>query len=137
IAEDSEEKMLHALRIECKKLRYLMEFFSSLFPAKEIALLIGQLKQLQNNLGEFNDLRVQQEHLSSIVTELSDEELQVRRTILAVGSLIGALDDKKLQVKEAFAQTFTDFMAPATQQLVKALCACQRKRLPGDNPGFV
>ena len=32
---DSEDEMLHALRIECKKLRYLLEFFASLFPAKE------------------------------------------------------------------------------------------------------
>lgn len=137
ISEDAEEKKLHALRIECKTLRYLIEFFASLFPAIEIALLTRQLKKLQDNLGEFNDLCVQQEYLLSLAAELPGEGPPARRTILAVGSLIGALDDKKQQVKGAFAQTFTDFVAPATQQLVKALFTCQRKRRPCDNPGFV
>jgi CHAD domain-containing protein len=55
ILTNSEDEMLHALRIECKKLRYLLEFFASLFPAKETNQLIGQLKKLQTNLGDFND----------------------------------------------------------------------------------
>jgi CHAD domain-containing protein len=119
--------MLHALRIECKKLRYLMEFFASLFPAKEINELIRQLKKLQNNLGDFNDLCVQQEYLLSLAVEFPDDRRQSRRTILAVGSLIGRLDAEKSRVKDSFAQTFTGFAAKANQKLFKSLFATAKK----------
>ena len=66
ILENAEDEMLHVLRIHCKKLRYLMEFFSSLFPRKKINVLIEQLKKLQDNLGDFNDLCVQEEYLLNI-----------------------------------------------------------------------
>ena len=127
ILENSDDEMLHALRIECKKLRYLMEFFASLFPAKEINELIRQLKKLQNNLGDFNDLCVQQAYLLSLAAEFPDDGQQSRRTILAVGSLIGRLDVEKSRVKDSFAQTFTGFAAPANQKLFKALFATAKK----------
>lgn len=129
ILENSEDEMLHALRIECKKLRYLMEFFSSLFPAKEINELIQQLKKLQNNLGDFNDLCVQQEYLLNLAAEIpDDQQSQSRRTILAVGSLIGSLDAEKSRVKDSFAQTFIGFAAPANQKLFKTLFATTNKK---------
>ncbi|MBT8371362.1 MAG: CHAD domain-containing protein, partial [Deltaproteobacteria bacterium] len=70
ILENAEDEMLHVLRIHCKKLRYLMEFFSSLFPRKKINVLIDQLKKLQDNLGDFNDLCVQEEYLLNISREM-------------------------------------------------------------------
>ena len=54
---------VHALRIETKKLRYLMELFSELFPPDDMKRLIKHLKGLQDNLGRFNDFSVQQEFL--------------------------------------------------------------------------
>ena len=56
ILANTQDELLHALRIEAKKLRYLMEFFASLFPHNQMRKLVGQLKRLQDNLGEFNDL---------------------------------------------------------------------------------
>ena len=128
--------MLHALRIECKKLRYLMEFFASLFPAKEINELIQQLKKLQNNLGDFNDLCVQQEYLLNLAAEIpDDQQSQSRRTILAVGSLIGSLDAEKSRVKDSFAQTFIGFAAPANQKLFKTLFVSVKKGRDHTGPG--
>jgi CHAD domain-containing protein len=45
----------HAARIEAKRLRYVLEPFRSAIPGAEE--LIGRLKQLQNQLGRFQDLR--------------------------------------------------------------------------------
>lgn len=59
---------LHELRIECKKLRYLLEFFRSLFPAAEIAAVLAHLKHLQELLGEMNDLEVQKERLLQLAS---------------------------------------------------------------------
>jgi CHAD domain-containing protein len=123
ILENTEDKMLHVLRIECKKLRYLMEFFASLFPRKKINILIEQLKKLQDNLGDFNDLCVQGEYLLNIAEELPTTDQQSKKVVAAIGSLIGSLDRKKQFVKEAFTKTFTDFALPANKKLFRELFA--------------
>ena len=70
---------------------------------------------------------MQQAYLLSIAAEIPDDRHQSRRTILAVGSLIGRLDAEKSRVKDSFAQTFTGFAAPANQKLFKALFATAKK----------
>jgi CHAD domain-containing protein len=127
ILANTEDKMLHVLRIECKKLRYLMEFFASLFPRKKVNTLIGQLKNLQDNLGDFNDLCVQQEYLLNISAELPAGQRQVKKTLVAIGSLIETLDHEKQSVKDAFASTFTDFAAPENRELFRQLFAAGEK----------
>ena len=123
ISENTEDEMLHVLRIHCKKLRYLMEFFSSLFPREKINTLIEQLKNLQDNLGDFNDLCVQKEYLLNIIEELPMTQQQNKKTLAAIGSLIGALDKEKQAVRDAFAKTFTDFAGSANQELFRELFA--------------
>jgi CHAD domain-containing protein len=110
--ENTEDEKLHALRIACKKLRYLMEFFSSLFPRKKINILIGQLKTLQDNLGDFNDLCVQEAYLLNIADESSTTGQKQTKLLLAIGSLIGTMDREKQIVKDAFAKTFADYASP-------------------------
>ena len=127
ILANTEDELLHALRIECKKLRYLIEFFANLFPRKKINSLIAQLKTLQDNLGDFNDLCVQQDYLLNIATELTGDQQQLKKTLVAIGSLVEALNREKQTVRDAFARTFTDFAAPANQALFKELFAAETK----------
>ena len=121
ILENAEDEMLHALRIHCKKLRYLMEFFASLFPRKKINVLINQLKKLQDNLGDFNDLCVQEEYLLNISREMPANQRQIRKTLVAIGSLIGTLARERQIVKDAFAETFTEFASPGNRELFQEL----------------
>jgi len=121
ILENTEDEMLHVLRIQCKKLRYLMEFFSSLFPRKKINILIEQLKKLQDNLGDFNDLCVQEDYLFNITKKLPATQQQLKKTLVAIGSLIGTLDRERQTVKDAFAKTFTDFASSKNQGLFREL----------------
>ena len=123
ILENTEDERLHALRIECKKLRYLMEFFSSLFPRKRIKILIQQLRKLQDNLGDFNDLCVQEEYLLNTADELPITDPQSKKTLEAIGSLIGTLDREKQLVKNAFARTFTEYASPENKNLFRKLFA--------------
>ena len=123
ILENAEDEMLHALRIHCKKLRYLMEFFASLFPRKKINVLINQLKKLQDNLGDFNDLCVQEEYLLNISQEIPANQRQIRKTLVAIGSLIGTLARERQIVKDAFAETFTEFASPGNKELFQELFA--------------
>jgi CHAD domain-containing protein len=121
ILEDTKDEMLHLLRIECKKLRYLLEFFSSLFPRKKVNVLIEQLKKLQDNLGDFNDYCVQEEYLLKIAEELPATDQQSKKTLVAIGSLIGTLDREKQAAKDAFAKTFTDYASPANKTSFREL----------------
>jgi CHAD domain-containing protein len=129
ILENAEDEMLHVLRIHCKKLRYLMEFFSSLFARKKINVLIAQLKKLQDNLGDYNDLCVQEEYLLNITKELPATQRQLKKTLVAIGSLVGTLGRERQIVKNAFAETFTEFASQGNKRLFKELFAS--KSQPG------
>jgi hypothetical protein len=102
-----------------------MEFFASLFHPEAINSLIDQLKRLQDNLGDFNDLRVQEEYLLNVAKQLSVSRGQTERIFLAIGSLVGALAGDRKIVRSAFAKTFADFSAPANKELFQNLFAAQ------------
>ena len=64
--KDMQSEQRHAVRITAKKLRYASEFFSSLFPAKQVSPFIKQLSRLQDSLGQLNDMHVAANLLQSI-----------------------------------------------------------------------
>jgi CHAD domain-containing protein len=110
IDDRSPDTDLHRLRISCKKLRYLLEFFASLYPPDNIGQLIKQLKKLQDNLGEFNDLSVQQAELRSFLGKPSARRSTV--TSAAIGALIAKLENRHREVRREFADVFRVFAAP-------------------------
>jgi CHAD domain-containing protein len=61
-------EQLHELRIEFKKLRYTFEFFREVLGA-EIKAVIGDLKGLQDHLGDLNDAQVATQILSQFLTD--------------------------------------------------------------------
>ena len=119
---ESPDTLLHALRIQTKKLRYLLEFFRSLFPLDEIDLLIRHLKKLQNNLGEFNDLSVQQTMLGTFRSPRRSEDLeQMLAVAAALGGLITHLADRQQQVRGQFEETFVEFAGSENRALLQAI----------------
>lgn len=62
----------HRVRIVLKKLRYAVEFFGSLYPAKTTAAYKRSLKRMQNNLGHLNDIAVADRLLVSLPIPLGD-----------------------------------------------------------------
>jgi CHAD domain-containing protein len=121
IDDASPDKDLHGLRIGCKRLRYLLEFFRSLFPAKKIDELIKHLKDLQDNLGEFNDLTIQQKNLGAY---LERSESNARRTQLgtaAIGGLLAVLHNRQDEVRKEFYLRFAEFDSKRVHLLCKEL----------------
>ena len=59
IDDDSPAEDLHELRKVGKELRYLLEFFASLYPAEVVKPFVKTLKGLQDQLGRFQDREVQ------------------------------------------------------------------------------
>lgn len=122
ILDHTEDQLLHDLRLECKRLRYLLEFFDGLYPRKRIARLVTTLKRLQDTLGSFTDLAVQQEALLALAEQLpTDDDLATRRTLIAVGVLIQLLANEQQTVKAEFAGRFARFASPASRRRYRAL----------------
>lgn len=118
IKDASPDDKLHRLRIECKKLRYMLEFFRSYYPDREMRTLIRHLKDFQDNLGEFNDLTVQQDDLNAYL-ERSREASRFRNA--AIGGLITALNNRQLRVRNDFHRRFEDFDSKENRSLYREL----------------
>jgi len=120
IHPDSPPEALHELRKDCKKLRYLIEFFQSLYPKPEIRELIKQLKILLDNLGEFQDLQVQAEALEGFGEQMLKEGAPAR-TLMAMGILVGQLLERQEQAREAFFDLFEQFGSEQNLQAYRQL----------------
>lgn len=112
---------LHALRIECKKLRYLLEFFAELFPPDEVTPLLKQLKRLQDNLGAVSDLNDQRDYLLSIVEALEIDRTQTRKALVATGFLLSAMARDQQSSRAEFAGIFEDFASTANRKQFRRL----------------
>jgi len=112
---------VHRLRIQGKKLRYLLELFYSLYPKTEMGLLIKELKQLQEVLGNFNDLEVQQHRLRSCASELASSHPASAATAEAVARLLEHLARRQQQERERFHQRFAVFDQTANRDRFQAL----------------
>lgn len=121
INDDSPAADLHQLRIECKKLRYLLEFFASLFTEQEITRLIKQLKKLQDNLGDLNDLSVQQKSLKKYLESIAPENIDSQITASAIGGLIASLYQQQQNVRKTFARTFAEFSGQDNEKIYQKL----------------
>lgn len=100
------DQAIHSLRLQCKKLRYSLDFFSSLFPSTRLSKVAKSLRRLQDTLGEFNDLAVQQEALISYYRDIKHADPDLG---LAVGVLIGAMDKRQLEVRREVSRLFRKF----------------------------
>ena len=109
INKKSPDSDLHKLRIDCKKLRYLMEFFSGLFPREEIIILIAQLKKLQTCLGEFNDYSVQQIYLENYLANIPGATTNSIEMAATIGALITTSHQEKQNRRDAFFKIFKNF----------------------------
>jgi CHAD domain-containing protein len=57
---------LHSVRKQAKKLRYAIEFFAPLFPAKPVRRFVDRLTDLQEALGSLNDAAVAAELMAQL-----------------------------------------------------------------------
>jgi len=128
IRDDSPAEHLHELRKSCKKLRYLLEFFQSLYPKDCVKELIKQLKELLDMLGRFQDQAVQAAHLRETAVEMHREGTGDIDTLLAMGALIGQLLSTQQQARGQFAEVFAHFDNAANGERFEDCFRSKRKR---------
>jgi CHAD domain-containing protein len=113
---DGEDKdsAMHRLRIQGKKFRYLMEFFCSLFPEKATAKLLQEMKSLQDDLGDFNDLAVQIAKFQKDLPAMSKNP-QVGDSL---AGLIEGLDARKKRLRKRCLSRCKGFQGRAKKDLL-------------------
>jgi CHAD domain-containing protein len=109
---------LHRLRIDGKKLRYLLEFFRSAFPPQKADPAFAALKRLQDNLGEFNDLRVQQTALPLFARRLGTKGKALTDTHLLIGRLLERLARRERRVRRNYHGEFKHFASDEFARLI-------------------
>ncbi|NKN31777.1 CHAD domain-containing protein [Marichromatium bheemlicum] len=121
IAADAPPEALHALRKRCKKLRYMMEFFSRLYPPREIRAAIRQTKTLLDHLGGFQDRTVQAARLRRLAERMYAMGEADSDTLLAIGALIGQLLAQQQRYRQDFAAVFDAFYAKRSRARLRGL----------------
>jgi CHAD domain-containing protein len=132
ITPDSPAEDLHELRKSCKKLRYLLEFFSSLYPKRRVRTPIKILKTLLGELGRFQDLAVQAEKLRAIAQAMRDEGRAETDTLLALGVLVGDLLRRQQSARDAIAPNRAAFSGKENRRSFERLFAPIERRKGGE-----
>jgi CHAD domain-containing protein len=117
IDADSPHEALHDLRKKGKELRYLLEFFASLYPSSVVKPMVTTLKALQDVLGRFQDREVQADRMRSLGDEVAALDGGAA-ALMAMGVLVQRLSDEQAEARAHFAETFAGFSAKPQRKLV-------------------
>jgi CHAD domain-containing protein len=123
IVAQSPPESLHDLRKRAKELRYLLEFFAPLYEPAAYRKVTGDLKKLQDCLGEFQDNQVQREEISALAEAMLADQAAPAATLLAMGEIAARLAVSQQRARAEFADRFASFAGPAGQQRIRALLA--------------
>jgi CHAD domain-containing protein len=118
IDESSPPEALHELRKKGKELRYLLEFFASLYPAAVVKPMVRSLKALQDTLGRFQDRQVQAELLRSLADEVRTLD-DGASALIAMGQLVERLEEQQAAARAEFAERFAAFASRQQRALVR------------------
>ncbi len=121
ITQDSPPESLHDLRKRAKELRYLLEFFAPLHDPVANKKVVGDLKQLQDCLGEFQDSQVQRGEIHALADAMLAEHAAPAATLLAMGEIAANLAISQAEAREDFSMRFARFAGPAGQQRMRTL----------------
>jgi len=119
--EDADVATLHALRIEFKRLRYVVSIFTDVLGSSANDF-IEELKTIQEHLGKIADIRAAKDRLSDIASDF-DPQAQVDSST-ALQHYIEHLDDEQDDLRDSFAEVWKHFNTKTVQrQLSNAVSA--------------
>jgi len=121
ITADSPPESLHDLRKRAKELRYLLEFFAPLHDPVAYRKVVGELKSLQDCLGDFQDSQVQREEIHTLADAMLAERAAPAATLLAMGEIAAKLTLSQAEARADFARRFARFAGPAGQERIDVL----------------
>jgi len=121
ITPSSPHESLHDLRKRCKELRYALEFFAPLFPPAAYGAVLGDLKRLQDCLGEFQDTEVQIGEIRTLATSMLAAGEAPAVTLLAMGEVTAGLAARQAVARTEFERRFAAFAGADGQRRMSLL----------------
>jgi CHAD domain-containing protein len=121
ITPQSPPESLHDLRKRAKELRYALEFFAPLHDRAAQAKVVGELKRLQDCLGEFQDTEVQVGEIRALATAMLAAGEAPAVTLLAMGEVTAGLALRQRAAREDFGRRFAAFAGIDGQRRISAL----------------
>ncbi len=123
ITDTTPDEQVHDLRLDCKKLRYLLDFFAALYPQEQISRHTKALKGLQTILGDFNDYAVQQAALLEQVNAQTEPDQAA-----AIHGLVALLYQKQLTARSQVMQALQTFAGDTLRADFKAAYSLKEKK---------
>jgi CHAD domain-containing protein len=121
ITPESVPESLHDLRKRAKELRYLLEFFAPLHDPVAYRRVVGDLKSLQDCLGDFQDSQVQREEIHALADAMLAERAAPAATLLAMGEIAAKLALSQAEARADFARRFARLAGPAGREHIRVL----------------
>jgi CHAD domain-containing protein len=115
VTDASPPDALHDLRKRCKELRYLLEHLSSLYEKSAHREIVGELRQLQNNLGEYQDAENQRRLILQYAEELVAQNAPAK-TLVGMGRLDHYFEHRQAVARTQFADHWTRFDSKHTRR---------------------
>jgi CHAD domain-containing protein len=109
ITAGSPPESLHDLRKRCKELRYALEFFAPLHDPAGYGKVVGDLKRLQDCLGEFQDTDVQIGEIRALASAMLAAGEAPAVTLLAMGEVTAGLVVRQQAARADFERRFAAF----------------------------
>lgn len=100
--------LLHALRIDFKRLRYALEFFLPVL-GHEAQITIGEVKRMQDHLGDLNDADVAVQLLQAFLATSGDGQEGAR-------AYLRNREDERAQLLESFPAAWSHFTRPEVRR---------------------
>ena len=113
VKTSSPDPVLHKVRIQCKKLRYLLDLFCSELPGGKVSRVLRDLKKIQDALGDFNDLSVQIRNMEDRLRKLTPGKTAIDNAA-AFGAIIAAWSKEKAMIHAQFQKAFSKFSSQKT-----------------------
>ena len=123
VIENAPLEILHALRIDCKRFRYALEFFREVLgpEAKEV---IEEVVTVQDHLGDLHDADVACHLLIAFLDQWSRQERRERINISGVTRYLVAKQNDLRALVDSFPETWRHFNRPEMRrQLALAISA--------------
>jgi CHAD domain-containing protein len=83
--------------------------------------VVGDLKSLQDCLGDFQDSQVQREEIHALADAIMAERAAPAATLLAMGEIAAKLTVSQAEARADFGRRFARFAGPAGQERVRVL----------------
>ncbi|HEY7007941.1 MAG TPA: CHAD domain-containing protein [Jatrophihabitantaceae bacterium] len=122
VTADTPPEELHGLRRRCKRMRYLLDSYASVYPAGPHREVLSALKSLQDCLGAIQDVDVQRQQLSDLAATLTRAGTSAE-TVLAMGALRDRSLRRDAAARRVLARRLERFCGPVTRDRVRELAA--------------